>query len=237
MQGRKLLISLVLLAGCTDLYGQSEGPLQPVPVAPAGPLPTPEQAVTGFVQVIDRMEPVAENLCRNRTRGVNCDIQIFVDSRAGLPANAFQTVDKAGNPIVVFTIALIADARNVDEIAFVMGHEASHHILGHIPRREDSVQTTAILAAVLAQASGASPEAVRQATSLGAEFGARRYSKDFELEADALGTEIALLSGYDPVRGAQFFSRLPDPGDQFLGSHPPNAERQAVVARTAASLR
>lgn len=237
MRAKILLGAMAVLAGCTDLYSQAEGPLTPIPVVPAGPLQTPEQAVNGFIQVIDRVEPVAEYLCRTRTRGVNCDIQIFVDGRTNLAPNAFQTIDKAGRPIVVFTIALIADARNVDEIAFVMGHEASHHILGHIPRREDSAQTTAILAAVLAQASGAPPDAVREATSLGAEFGARRFSKDFELEADALGTEIALLAGFDPVRGAAFFSRLPDPGDQFLGSHPPNAERQDLVRRTAAGLK
>jgi hypothetical protein len=31
--------------------------------------------------------------------------------------------------------------------------------------------------------------------------GARRYSKAFELEADALGTVIAARAGYDPLRG------------------------------------
>jgi Zn-dependent protease with chaperone function len=242
MQGRFLLVAGLLLGGCTDLYGSfpsDDRPSDAVPVAApdSGALLTPEQSVNGFVQVIERVEPVAEDLCRARTRGVNCDIQIFVDSRTNLPPNAFQTIDKAGRPIVVFTVALIADARNADEIAFVMGHEAAHHIAGHIPRREESVQTSAILASVLAQASGLGPDAVRAATSVGAEIGARRYSKDYELEADALGTEIAYLAGYDPVRGAEFFSRLPDPGDKFLGSHPPNAQRQDVVRQTLAGLR
>jgi predicted Zn-dependent protease len=94
----------------------------------------------------------------------------------------------------------------------------------------------AMVAAVLAQASGADPEAVRQIQALGAEVGARSYSREFELEADALGAEIAFQAGFDPVRGAQFFNRLPDPGDVFLGSHPPNAERKAVVAATVARL-
>jgi hypothetical protein len=76
---------------------------------------------------------------------------------------AFQTMDRSGRPIVGFTLARIADARNADE--------------------------------------------------------------------------IALMAGYDPVLGAAFFSRLPDPGDRFLGTHPPNAERQAEVARVVARLR
>lgn len=236
MQGKALLAAVLVLTGCANIYLPQDRPADK-PLAPqTDVVPTPQQAVQSFVTVIERVEPVAEKLCRGRTRDVNCDIQIFVDARVSQPPNAFQTVDKTGRPIVVFTIALIADARNADEIAFVMGHEASHHILGHIPKRAESAQITAVLAAVLAQSAGAGPIEVREATSFGAELGARRFSKDFELEADALGTEIALLAGYDPVRGAAFFSRLPDPGDQFLGSHPPNAQRQEVVRQTAARL-
>ena len=68
------------------------------------------------------------------------------------------------------------------------------------------------------------------------EIGARTYSKDFELEADALGTRIAARAGYDPLRGAEFFFRIPDPGNQFLGSHPANAARLATVQRVAMQL-
>jgi predicted Zn-dependent protease len=93
------------------------------------------------------------------------------------------------------------------------------------------------MAGVLAQASGLSAEDVRAAQNIGAEVAARSYSREFELEADALGAEIALRAGYDPVRGSGFFDRLPDPGDRFLGSHPPNSERKALVAQTVRRLR
>ena len=189
------------------------------------------------MSVVARLEPVAEALCQQRSRGVNCDLRIVVDDRPGQPPNAFQTVDRSGRPIVGFTLALIADARNADEIAFVMGHEAAHHFLNHIPRRLQTAQGAAILAGAMARANGATAEGIRAAEAFGAEMGARSYSKEFELEADALGTEIALLAGYDPVRGAAFFSRLPDPGDRFLGTHPPNGERQAQVTRVVDRLR
>lgn len=94
----------------------------------------------------------------------------------------------------------------------------------------------ALMAGALAQASGLSPEDVRAAQNLGAEVAARSYSREFELEADALGAEIALIAGYDPVRGSGFFDRLPDPGDKFLGTHPPNAQRKAQVAATVRRL-
>ncbi len=162
-------------------------------------------------------------------RPVNCDLAIAVDDRPGQPPNAFQTLDSRGRPYIVFTLSLIAMARNADELAFVMGHEAAHHIAGHIPRRESEAQAGAILAGVIAQASGLSPQDVEIVQGIGADIGARRFSREFELEADSLGAEIALIAGYDPVRGSAFFDRLPDPGDQFLGTHPPNAERKAVV--------
>ena len=45
-----------------------------------------------------------------------------------------------------------------------------------------------------------------------------------------------LAAGFDPRVGAAFFDRIPDPGDQFLGSHPANADRKRVVAATVAQL-
>ncbi|MFT5342626.1 MAG: putative Zn-dependent protease, partial [Paracoccaceae bacterium] len=58
----------------------------------------------------------------------------------------------------------------------------------------------------------------------------------FELEADQLGTVITYYAGYNPLVGAQFFAHIPDPGDRFLGTHPPNAARLATVRRTSAQL-
>jgi predicted Zn-dependent protease len=167
---------------------------------------------------------------------VNCDFNIVVDDRPGQPANAYQTVDRNGRPVIAFTLALIADVRNEDELAFVMGHEAAHHIAGHIGRQQQNAVAGAVIFAGLATLSGGNAEAVRNAQELGAQVGARSYSKDFELEADALGTIITARAGYKPVRGAQFFARIPDPGDKFLGTHPPNAARIAIVRKTAANL-
>ncbi|MEM1431923.1 MAG: M48 family metallopeptidase [Pseudomonadota bacterium] len=227
-----LLLAALALGGCATAL--------PVPPAvPSDPSQrnAAEQAALNFVTVVDRVEPVAERECRERTDGVDCDFQIFVDDRPGVPPNAFQTVDRRGRPAIIFTLALIADARNQDELAFILGHEAGHHIAGHIPKSEVSAQIGAVVFGSLAEAAGQSRREINEAAQLGAEVGARRFAKEFELEADRLGTIIAARAGYDPVRGAGFFARVPDPGDQFLGTHPPNAERQEVVRRTAASLR
>lgn len=221
---------LLSLAGCVTTT-----PMPPA-VEPVAAVQPAERAARTFLEVIAQVEPVAEAVCRTRGVARTCDFRIVVDDRPGQPPNAFQTLDSRGRPVIGFTLALIADARNADELAFVLGHEAAHHISGHIPRRQDQALSGALVAGVLAQASGLSPEEVRAAQNLGAEVAARSYSREFELEADALGAEIALIAGFDPIKGAGFFDRLPDPGDRFLGSHPPNAQRKAQVAATVRRL-
>lgn len=231
-------LCVVALAACEVAPVQTSAPNAPAqqtkPVAK--PNLSAAQAARSFVRVVQTVEPVAERECRARTSGVNCDFNIVVDDRPGQPANAFQTLDKQGRPIIAFNLALIADARNEDELAFVLGHEAAHHIAGHIGRQQQNAVAGAVIGAGLAVLIGGGDAAVREAQQLGAQVGARTYSKDFELEADALGTIITKQAGYDPVRGAEFFTRIPDPGDKFLGTHPPNAARIEIVRRTAAGL-
>jgi len=84
----------------------------------------------------------------------------------------------------------------------------------------------------LAAALGGSAQSVGAASDIGAAAGARNYSKNYELEADRLGAQMTLSGGFDPVIGAAYFTRIPDPGNKFLGTHPPNRDRIFAV-RTA----
>jgi predicted Zn-dependent protease len=228
-------LAALALSGCLAPIEVAAPPPR-APVGNVAPALSPDAAARAFVAVVDRVEPVAEAECRARAPQLNCDFQIVVDTRPGLPPNAFQTRDPTGRPVIGLTLALIMDARNQDELAFVLGHEAAHHIAGHLDRVQQSAWAGAVAAGVLASLGGARPEAIERAQQIGAGVGARTFSKDFELEADRLGTIIAARAGFDPVLGAGFFDRLPDPGNAFLGTHPPNAERRRVVAQTAAQL-
>ncbi len=228
-------LAVLFLSGCLAPIEVAAPPPR-APTVDVAPALAPDAAARAFVAVVDRVEPVAEAECRARAPQLNCDFQIVVDTRPGLPPNAFQTRDPTGRPVIGFTVALIMDARNEDELAFVLGHEAAHHIAGHLDRVQQSAWAGAVAAGVLASLGGARPEAIERAQAIGAGVGARTFSRDFELEADRLGTVIALRAGYDPVLGAGFFDRLPDPGNAFLATHPPNAERRRVVARTVAQV-
>jgi len=185
-----------------------------------------------FVMAVRSMRPVLVETCLKLREDRNCDFVISVNLDPMSPPNAFQTVDEKGRPLLLFYITLIDDMKNADEIAFVIGHEGAHHILGHLEHQKKSAAGGATLFEVLAAALGGSAQSVGAASDIGAAAGARNYSKNYELEADRLGAQMTLSGGFDPVIGAAYFTRIPDPGNKFLGTHPPNRDRIFAV-RTA----
>lgn len=231
-----LSAAAMVLTGCVSTTTTSSPTPQAAPAAPAPRLST-SQAAARLSPVRARMEPVVERECRARTApGTNCDFKISVDPKETKVANAYQTLDKDGTPLIIFTAPLIAETRNSHELAFVMGHEAAHHIQGHIARQQTNAGFGALAGGLLVAAAGGNASSVQAAMDLGATVGARSYSKNHELEADQLGTVLTHKSGYDPMVGVNFFERTPDPGNQFLGTHPPNSSRVAIVKQTAAGL-
>ena len=115
--------------------------------------------------------------------------------------NAFVT---GGKYIYVFT-GLIEKASGDDELAFVLGHELGHSLLQHNERREDDTSTTIadllLLGALLAGGN------TRETLGLLSTAFSSSYSQIDEQEADAIGVAIAARAGFDPLRGADFFSR------------------------------
>lgn len=234
MRNTWILAAALLFAGCeiTTTPPEQSAP-SGTPATTEAPRVSASTALANFRAVVADVEPVAERECRARTPDQNCDFKIVVDQRRNLPPNAFQTLDRSGRPIIGFTVALIADARNRDELAFVMGHETAHHIAQHLAKQQQTAIGGAVAGGLIAATLGLDVEAGQR---LGGTVGARAYSKQNELEADALGTVISRKAGYNPVRGAQFFNRIPDPGDRFLGTHPPNAARIETVRRVNSQL-
>lgn len=228
---RFLLLLVLAIAGC-EVY------TPPLPGGGATSHKTQTQGQTGggasaaFASVARAVEPVAERECRRRASGLNCDFLIRIDPNPKAPANAYQSLTRSGRPVITFTRAMLADLSNQDELAFVMSHEAAHHIRGHLARQEQNAISGAIIFAGLATVAGGSASDIAEAQDFGALLGSRSYSKDFELEADQLGTIITHQAGYRPSVGVRFFSRLPDPGDKFLGTHPANHDRVQVVQQT-----
>lgn len=212
---------------------------------------SPRLAVQQYLEVAARVEPVAEQFCRQQTAdrpGFNCDVRLEIDGDDP-DRNAYQTY-KNGEPVIAITIPLIADARNPDELAFVMGHEFGHHIGQHIEKGQQQAMAGALILGALtaygqAQATAANPyrstwgdqQQMESAMGVGAAVGNAAFSQTYELESDVIGTYIAKAAGYDPVLGARYFARpespqTPDGARSFWGTHPPDEARLATVIET-----
>lgn len=233
---RHLAIFATLLSGALVLQGCVAPSSRPsAGVVTSSPAPASDSR--DFKTIVARVEPVAEQVCSASSGDRNCNFRIVLDTRADQPPNAYQTLTENGRPLLVVNQTLLDQMKNADEIAFVLSHEAAHHISDHIGRQQASTYATALAAGLAAAAVGASSTTISAAQELGAYTGSRVYSKNFELEADSLGAQIAFYAGYDPEIGVAYFSRARDPGDVFLGTHPPNAQRIQAVRNTMAKLR
>ncbi|WP_136637178.1 M48 family metalloprotease [Pseudooceanicola onchidii] len=222
-----LLPALLALAACdvpmpTTIAPTTQSSAAQVP-------PTAAAAADRFVRVAERIEPAAEAACRREAGDLNCDFLILVDDSPDAPINAFQMRDDSGRPLLIVTVPMITYVRNDDEMAFVLAHEAAHHIARHLDRRQEATRASALIFATAAARTGVSGSAVESAARFGAVLGSRAYAKDYELEADARGARIARAAGFDAINGARYFERSPDPGNRFLGTHPPNSNRVEAV--------
>src|SRR5438477_8417858 len=116
-----------------------------------------------------------------------------------------------GKYVYVFT-GLVDQARSDDELAVVVGHEIGHSVLKHnLRRNSDLTSTLANLATVVGQIKGGRGGSNAMAIGNALHNG---YSRDDEREADAFGVLAAWRAGFDPIRGADFFSRQEQADDK-----------------------
>lgn len=226
--------------------------------APMGDIET----VALYQRVVAAVEPVAEEVCREQNPeladSIACDFEIGLWPDASAPPNAFQTLD-GDRPVIAMTLSFMDVVRNDDELAFVIGHEAGHHISEHLVKKRQQQVAGAILMGVLAGAAyglagGGSgyggalsyqdEQNIQNMMTLGAVGGGAAYSQGYELEADHVGAYIAQRAGYDPELGVRIFARLgaddtntpPEGSAAFWSTHPNSPERIATVRRTVAEL-
>jgi predicted Zn-dependent protease len=146
--------------------------------------------------------------------------------------NAFAT--PGGN--IFISRGLLATMHSEGELAGVLAHEISHVVLKHHLKdiQKNATKNMALDMASL-KAGGLVGEAAKAVARVGLEGFVRGLSRDDELQADRLGVVIAARSGYDPYglpAVLQTLAALPQDESgmgQFLGSHPPPADRIAAL--------
>ena len=179
--------------------------------------------------VTDRVLPVATTSCEAKRPQNECAFEVRVDSRPDRPINAYLTTDKGGRPIITVTLALLQDVRSPDELAFVIGHEAGHQIERHGTGQILSAVEGVILGTLVAYKrglSGAERKAVQKQQAM---RWVRKRSHEIEFEADRIGAEFAMRSGYDPMAGAAALSRWPEPASGRASLHPRSSDRAKAI--------
>ncbi len=138
-------------------------------------------------------------------------------------------------------------AASEGEVVGVMAHELSHVLLRHgtanATKAENPWLQIGQIAGVLGGAvvGGAAGSAIAQGSQLGLGSMLLRYSREFEKQADILGSQLMARAGYDPRALAHMFETISaeskdnrDP--EWLSSHPDPGNRTAYITKEAESL-
>jgi beta-barrel assembly-enhancing protease len=146
---------------------------------------------------------------------------------------------------------LILLAQSESELASVLGHEIGHvqqrHIARMIARQKESMAIAigSLLLALLASRAGG--DAAQAALAVGQGAAIQRqlsFSRDNEREADRVGFDTLVASGYDPRAMEAFFARMQNStriyesiAPAYLRTHPMTVERISDIQGRLRSVR
>lgn len=144
---------------------------------------------------------------------------------------------------IFINLGTLLAARDMDEIASVLGHEMGHCQLRHIPKRMDTNKVISagavagvILGTILSTQNPQAGGALIMSSIGGSQNIQLAYSRKHEYQADEFSRNILSASGYDPAAMTRFLIRLrtlsgaPDIPEYFM-SHPYLKQRIASVQR------
>lgn len=149
-----------------------------------------------------------------------------------------------GGPMFI-NRGMIEAASNEGEVAGVMAHELSHVVLRHGTAQASKAQkyqigqvAGQILGAIIGGGWG---QVISQGSQFGLGTAFLRFSREYERQADILGSQIMARAGYDPRDMASMFKTIEKQGGpggpQWLSDHPNPGDRAAYITKEAQALR
>lgn len=189
-------------------------------------------------QLQSYLNQVVARVASTRPRGA-VPIRAYIIKDADV--NAFTL----GGGYLFFNAGMLAALENEAQLATVAAHEIAHIDRGHVQAsrsNRNAIQIGAVLATIGAAAAGIDPNTVKPLVGLGATAIGSNFSRTQESDADLVGVRYVARAGYDVDAGAESFAVLRrlygnSRGAPFLASHPPPANRQAVLNQQAVALR
>ncbi|MEO8573026.1 MAG: M48 family metallopeptidase [Pyrinomonadaceae bacterium] len=148
-----------------------------------------------------------------------------------------------GGPMYV-NRGMIEAAKNEGEMAGVMAHEISHVALRHATAqatKQSSVGNTLGTLGMILGGAVLGGQGGAQLGALGAQVMQTRYSRDYETQADVLGSQIMANAGYDPRDLANMFRTIEQESSggrapEWLSTHPNPGNRFENINREASRL-
>lgn len=147
-----------------------------------------------------------------------------------------------GGPMFV-NRGMIEAARNEGEMAGVMAHEISHVALRHATAqatKQGSVGNQLGVIGLILGGAILGGQSGAQLGALGAQAWLTKYSREYETQADILGSRIMADAGYDPRDLANMFRTIEQQGGsrgpEWLSSHPDPGNRYQNINREAQYL-
>ncbi|MBF0445377.1 MAG: M48 family metalloprotease [Magnetococcales bacterium] len=144
--------------------------------------------------------------------------------------NAFAWSNKQHN-MIAFNVAMLDFLqKDVDQFAFVFCHEIAHNVKKHSQESSDRDGGLDVLGyAVGVGLSVAGVTGARMLSDAGVTLVKRKYDRDQEREADALGLQYMKLAGFNPQGAIKFNQRMLNKSEgtslPFLSTHPTTQER------------
>jgi len=179
---------------------------------------------------------VSERLLAGRLAGTGTQVRVRVVKNPLLNAFALP------NGAVFLHSGILSRMDNEAQLAAVLGHELAHFTHRHAVREmrgsQNRIVAASVTAALLGGVSGG-PQAGASFAELGQSvlvlwtaLSVTGYSRELEAEADQLGLEAMIASGYDPSEAPKVFEQMKRELDAmgieepyYFGSHPRLDER------------
>ena len=148
-----------------------------------------------------------------------------------------------GGPMYV-NRGMIEAAKNEGEMAGVMAHEISHVALRHATAqatKQSSIGSQLGTIGLILGGAILGGQGGAQLGAMGAQVINTRYSRDYETQADVLGSQIMANAGYDPRDLANMFQTIQQQSGggrapEWMSSHPDPGNRFQNINREASRL-
>lgn len=136
---------------------------------------------------------------------------------------------------IFITEALLARLQTEGQLAGVLGHETGHVLGRHSAEQmAKSELAQGLVSAVGAASDPGSAMSAQQIAGMVAQVKLLKYSREHELESDALGVRFMVAAGYDPRALIGVMEILAQAsgggsGPDFMATHPSPANRAEII--------